>query len=132
VELSAGNWQGVYGWLSGGWMGAEGHTAALHSKTTVSVVPLGAGLKYAFCEMKYAFLYVGAGAALTYVHTHNSSPYVCPHTHEWRWGVMARSGARLLLPLGMFSEVFFDYNYLPITSADVGGLLLGASFGWGF
>ncbi len=135
IEVSSGNWNGLYGWLNGGWTGSDGHTRGLHTKTEVSIVPLSAGLKYAFYKNRYAFLYIGAGAALSHLYLHNHSDDVTRYTKQWHWGAVAKSGARFFLPAGTFIELFVDYNYLPFSihsdTVNVGGLLIGASFGWG-
>ena len=132
LELSSGNIKGVYGWLNGGWTGCNGHTTQFDSKTKVSIVPLSAGLKYAFYENKYMFFYVGAGASYTHLFVHDYSPFHS-YSKQWHWGCVAKSGIRFFMPAGTFSELFIDYNYLPFSfnhSIDVGGLLIGLSFGW--
>ena len=140
LEASSGTWRHLYGWFNVGWSNNSGNTELLDTKTKYFLIPLAAGLKCAFPFSDRFFFYLGLGANYTYLHIHDFSSSVPSHTVKWNWRCTAKSGLRIALPSKrIFFEIVADYSYLPFRfssspdlqrpSIDMGGLLLGISFG---
>lgn len=129
----------LYPWLSVGILPNWGHSIGERDKTSMILIPIGAGLKL-FYPFGPSRIYLGVGHVAGYLHTHNHTTTV-PSRSRWDLGVYFKSGY-IYTAGAFFFDIFFDYLLLRVHSsdsrrtlgrtADVSGLSIGAGLGYKF
>lgn len=143
LEFSFQAYRQWYPWIAASYFTQDGHSSALKNGTRITLVPLEIGLKYLFHTSRHTRIYVGLGAAPTYLRTRDHSSYVIESVHKWGIGGVAKLGS--LVDIGRFFFDFFaDYFFTTIDfsdthhhklvrhDADVSGLSIGIGIGYRF
>lgn len=132
-----------YGWFSVDYLRKSGLSLNGLSKTKVTYLPLGFGLKYLhpFC---YGNLYAGLGAIAARIHTHDFSPNVAPYYNKWGWGGILKLGVLYDLSCSVLVDVFVNYAFSRASSNNtfnnlviphtvkVNGVIFGVGLGYRF
>ena len=113
LELSCQAWQQLYGWASGDIFYKSGHSQGLHHSTHITMVPLGAGLKYLF-PVSFSDIYLGAGVLGTYLHMKDRSPYVIRSLSKWGAGGIFKAGVLFNFKEHYFVDLFSNYTIMNI------------------
>lgn len=133
------NW---YGFASIDFLTKKGHSLGLCDRTTMSLMPLGIGVKYLipFC---YGDFYMGLGFQPLRLKTVNCSPDVDQTTTNWGFGGIAKIGSYFTLPDNYFIDLFIDYSFVKVgckkcsplvvpLKANLNGAIFGAGLGYRF
>jgi hypothetical protein len=115
VEASFKAWDRIYPWLS----------VSLYHNSGISLVPLGAGLKYIY-EFERLSVYGGLGVVPAYLKTHDSN---------WGYGGIGKVGVLSNRFWNLFIDFFGEYSYIHVPSADVTNLsnfTIGGGVGYWF
>ena len=113
-------------------------------KTNLSVIPVDIGIKpiFNFCEKFYYFFAIWP--RFFFFQQNNNSPYVNSEINDCGIGVFANTGLNVLIKdsflFGIFGEYSFEkkkiypigLNVYSNSSAQLGGLAFGLSFGYAF
>ena len=139
------NW---YAFASLDYFQKKGRSCGLCSKTKVSLLPLGLGVKYFVptCYEKADF-YLGLGFQPEWVRTKDCSPFVIPKLSRWGFGGIAKAGMYCHLPCNFLIDIFVDYSFVwapkhgscksctgPVVplKANLGGAIFGLGLGYKF
>jgi hypothetical protein len=138
-------WENLYAWANVSYLWNHGRSDPLGNKTRVSLIPLSFGIK---CVLPVACnfnVYFGAGAAYSFLHVHDDSPFVRRKTSRQEWGGVLKSGIQYLFCGKYFIEGFADYLFqrydrnhhrsqhrVQTNRANLSGLRLGAGVGMRF
>lgn len=146
-EIAKSVWKHLYAWFNAAYLWDEGHSQPFHDKTQIRLVPLTFGLKYIFPVTCDFSVYLGGGAAYSFLRIHDHSPYVRKHTSREAWGGVVKSGIQYEFCESFFLDVFADYlfqhfsppndddsdyRYIETRSANLSGLRIGAGVGMKF
>ncbi|MBS0621028.1 MAG: hypothetical protein JSS61_06180 [Verrucomicrobia bacterium] len=140
IEASARAWKDFYPWLSGSYLASNGSSIEMGNPSKVTVVPIGAGLKW-FHHANKASFYVGVGALYSYIHVEDHSPYVKPSFSAWDGVGIVKVGACIFPIRSLFFDFFADYSYMKFDLHGCGkktvcqdvnfsGFSFGVSIGW--
>jgi hypothetical protein len=142
-EVTGQAWRDLYAWGSADCFYQSGSTSGFESSTTLTMVPLGLGLKYLF-PVKSADFYFGAGMLGTYLHTKDNSPFVIRNSSNWGFGGIVKAGIYILAREHLFIDLFTDYSFMKVDfhhtdggrvirhQADLSGWSIGAGIGYRF
>lgn len=119
------NWMG---WASVSYLYKDGRSVPLKDKTTIQMVPIGAGIKYGFFLPKCFETYMGVGPSYAWVHTHDRSSFVKSRITKHAFGGVLKFGVSKRYNW-FYTSAFFDYQWLFTSGRSVGGALLGGSIG---
>lgn len=112
VQLLCGN-KHWYGFASVDYFHKKGKSLGLSNPTSVTLVPLGFGLKYFYpvwCDR--INLYAGLGFQPVYAHTKNDSPYVLPKQTQWGFGGIVKGGSYIDLSCNFLLDLFIGYSFV--------------------
>lgn len=116
----------IYGnlslWLNFNYFPRHGHSLGFHNGTTVKIIPLSAGLKYAICIAHRTYFYLGAGASYAWVQTNEHSQFVKQDLSAHGWGAVGKSGIFFTFGTGWFLDFFTDYYYSKISIHHLSGV----------
>ena len=145
VELSLETWCNFYPFISAGYYRESGRSIGERNKTTLTMVPLGIGLKYLFCPCSCYHPYLGAGFAASWMHTRDSSPFIHKTTKKWGFGGVFKVGVLAFFTDCFFVDGFIDYTYMKVhfsgsrssplvflSDADLSGFAFGLGIGFAF
>ena len=131
----------LYPWASAGILYKSGRTVAERTKTSVTIVPLALGLKYAFC-WNCIHPYLGLGILVPYLRTNDDSSFVVRIRNKWGVGAIVKSGIIYDMANCFFADLFLDYSWTRIgfsntdkttgRTADISGLSVGLGLGFRF
>ena len=132
----------LFGWVSAHGMVNGGRSLGGHYKTTVTLVPVGLGLKY-FFKHGVRGAYLGVGALAEYLHTKNYSPYVPRTSSNWGGGALFKLGYVMDMSESWLVDIFMNYAYMKVASqhsnlvvvphsANLSGFMFGGSIGYRF
>lgn len=136
-------WDCFYPWISAGGFWKSGRSIGEKDKTEIVMIPLGVGLKYLFCCGCFN-PYIGAGLAVTYLHTDDHSPFVKKNNSGWGVGGIAKVGNLYYFCESFFIDIFADYTYMKVDfdkvsdpfviglNANVSGFSFGGGLGFCF
>jgi hypothetical protein len=141
-ELSFPAWRYIYGWASGSYLTETGHSIGSNSRTRVTLVPLGIGVKFLY-TVDWVDFYAGIGGLGAYLHTHDHSPFVIKSTSKWTPGGIIKIGAFIRPTECFFIDLFGDYSYMKFNfhggskkvvrhDVDFSGWSFGSGIGWLF
>lgn len=143
VEITAGEYKHLYGFLSTDIFHSSGTSIGLCDKTTATFVEIGIGLKY-FVPFRYGDFYLGLGALPTYLRTKDCSPFVVERMSKWNCGGIAKIGTYFNLPKSCIIDLFLNYTFVKISNeccfnectqeqdAHLNGVILGVGIGYRF
>lgn len=114
IEASCQAWKGLYPWISGSFFSQSGHSMGDRSRTIVTFVPIGYGLKYIFSCNRYLDVYAGAGGTITYLNMKDRSSYVTPSVSKWGSGGIVKAGFLVHPTNWLFFDLFSDYSFIKI------------------
>ncbi|CUI15752.1 conserved hypothetical protein [Candidatus Protochlamydia naegleriophila] len=146
VELSKGfcdNWRAFVG-VSG--FSKSGRSLGEHDKTTLRLIPLTFGVKYVYNYAPCVDIYIGGGAAYSWLRIKDHSSYVHEHVKKSRFGGIAQIGAYYYFNECLFADVFIDYlfqkydfsnshsysRYVERHDVNLSGFKVGAGLGYRF
>jgi hypothetical protein len=120
AELNINIYERLYGWVSIDGLSKKGCSLIGHTKTKMSYIPLGFGLK-CFHPFYCADFYLGIGILAGRIHTHDDSPYVAPTYSKWGCGGIAKAGCIINLAYSTFIDLFFNYSFIKTSSHNTNG-----------
>ena len=131
-------WCDLYFWGSVGFATSSGKSTVDKSKTTLTYVPISAGLKYLF-QINSFRPYFGAGPLAAYLHTKDDSPFVVKKREKWGVGAIVKAGLIYDISRHFFLDAFVEYSFMGIDfsrmsitlgqAADISGLAAGGAIG---
>lgn len=131
AEISVGIAGGLEAWLSGDYFNKTGSLTLTKEKTTLTLIPIGAGLKYSFLT-GWLQPYLGVGGR--YYLYKESNPIGT--VNKGGIGFLGKVGADLKFAPNFFLDIFAGYSLCKMKPADfdieVGGIELGAGLGYAF
>ncbi len=143
LELSVDSCWNLYPWISADYFCVDGRSIGENDKTTLTLVPLGIGLKYLFsCGCLRPYLGLGFGS--TYFHTKDDSNFVKKSHTKWGFGVIAKGGAQFYFSDCWFFDLFLDYTWMKLSfsgtsdpfvlgrKADISNINVGGGIGVNF
>lgn len=142
-ELTVNAFDNVYAWLSVDYLRKSGLSLIGDSRTKVSYLPIGFGLKYLH-PICYGDVYFGLGALAARIRTHDYAPNVVPVYSKWGWGGIVKFGALLDIRCPFLLDIFVNYAFSRASSNDtlnnlvvphtvkVSGFILGAGLAYRF
>ena len=110
VETNLRAWKNLFPWISLDFAYKNGHSLGFSSKTNIYFLPVGLGIKYMF-PVKIFNFYTGAGGLLTFVHTHDHSPYVQQKKTSVGGGAIAKIGVIIDCKENLFLDFFSSYSW---------------------
>lgn len=145
------NWcgwiRGINLWAAVDYYSHSGHTSTLQNKTSLRIVPLTLGVKYflpAICQRVPINFYAAAGMKYYFVHNHNHSNIVKKTINKRGMGGTLEVGCLATLSCHLVVDLFAAYSFksfgassssnpaVKMTGLDLGGLNIGAGFGYKF
>jgi hypothetical protein len=118
-------------WFGGSRYSDRGELTFTKEETTIEILPLGCGLKYKMSRRGSGF-YIGAG--VNYCRFKEVNPI--GDVSEGGLGLEAKIGNYVRIVDGLLIDIFVNYSYCKIKSADyrinVGGIEAGLGIGYGF
>jgi hypothetical protein len=109
-ELTCQAYRNLYGWISADYFSKKGFSIGEQYATRITLVPLGAGIKYFFPFNSVDF-YLGAGVLGTYLQMKDHSPYVIRNISKWGPGAIAKTGAIIKFSENIFADLFTSYTH---------------------
>lgn len=146
LELTMQAWKNLYAYQSTNFYYTGGHSfgADMDSATNILLIPLSAGLKYAY-PVSIVELWFGGGLLTTYMHIDDESAFVSPSiVNRWGIGGIIKGGILIHATQHFFVDIFADYSFMNISynnsdhgalvthTAHLSGASVGGSFGWSF
>lgn len=100
----------IYPWASASVFYKSGRTN-LKSKTSVTMIPFGLGVKAKICFWDCLYPYVGFGVLGTYLHAKNHSNFVLKNRDKFGFGGIVKTGAYYEVWDCFFIDIFLDYSF---------------------
>jgi hypothetical protein len=118
-------------WLSGDYFKKSGSLTYTHETTDLTLIPIGAGMKYRFGS---GMLEPYLGAGVRYYLYKETNPIGT--VNKGGIGFLGKVGADLNFAHNLFLDIFAGYSYCKMKPADfdiqVGGIEFGAGVGYAF
>lgn len=136
----------LYGWTAVSYLTANGKTTPDHKSTTLSLVPLSAGLKCIYTNYLVQ-PYAGIGIEALYGKEKTDSPVLANNRQNWGCGGIFKVGFLTYFTQYIFLDFYTDYSIQKlhlktlgpskpqiefVNSADLSGFSFGMSLGGGF
>ncbi len=122
------------GWVNASYFCKDGESDPLKDDTSIRIIPLSGGIKYAWHFSKCTEAYIGAGPSYSWVRIRDDSSFVKTEIDKQVWGGVFKSG--LSRSWGWFyTSIFFDYQWHYAKEQQcrsIGGPLFGGSIGGEF
>lgn len=123
----------TFAWANFNALKKEGRSTKMAYRTTMHLYPLSFGIKYQIQLLKCLFFYAGVGGSITWVNTHDRSPFVKRHLHKKGWGFVGKSSLSYFFADSRYLTVFVDYYDTTVSrkrgSLNIGGIRSGAGLG---
>ncbi len=128
-------------WVNVGWTPECGNTKEWGYQTKLNLVPLSAGLEYAYNIYPCLDVYVGAGVAYSWLMLKNFDGFDTHHRQRSNVGGVAKSGFRYQIWNNFFIDVFADYYYTKFNDlstdwqsieGNFSGFFVGGGLGYKF
>lgn len=111
AEYSIQTREDLYAWTSFSYFGKSGYSIGLHDSSHLYMLPMAAGLKY--IHQFHCFnMYVGMGAAGTYLNISDHSKYAHSKTVNWGFGGIAKTGIFAKFTQHFFLDLFAEYSFV--------------------
>jgi len=118
VEVTPEIWQRWYGFASVDWAATSGTSIGLGTYTSVTLLPIAAGVKYIYDINERWDWYVGLGGQGTWIQTRDHSSFVHHTISKWSWGGIIKTGFLINTDSKWFFDIFGSYCLMTSVGTD--------------
>lgn len=111
IEVSQNLAEPIELWARLGYSQEKGYSLGLEESTTLTLIPLSAGVSWSFKAGERFEPYVGVGLSYSQLKFHDDSAYVKPSLTDWGLGAVLKIGSRYRLDERYFVSGFIGYDY---------------------
>jgi outer membrane protein W len=143
LEFNKNICQNLSVWINGQYTANNGESYGYsEAPTKIRLIPVSIGLKYNYEIVPCLNIYLGAGAAYSWLYIRDDYEYVHEHTHKQAWGGLFKLGFQYNISECFFAEVFSDYllqrfkfsgsdssPYVERRDANMDAVIVGAGVG---